>query len=575
MAEFDERLDLLRRIRLFTSFTEEELHQINQLLKPRRFRKGSTIFQQGDPGDALYIVESGRVKATITDEQGHERIVALYGEGEYFGEMALLTDQPRSATLTVTGDATLLVLPKEAFERFLATNTQVMKQLLQVMTRRVAESNVQQPGSAEPEQVSALGKVVVMFSPKGGTGKTTLAVNLAVALRQEANRSVVLVDCAYPFGDVGVMMNLEPKRTISDLMPQVNELDGEIIEDVLQPHPSGVKVLLAPATPEDSEVIIGEHVTLVLTALRELFEYVIVDTHGSFSDVSLAAMDMADLVFVVATMELPVLKNVRLFVDTVTTKLGYPQEKVALVVNRAGPVGGLSLQDVEAAVGLQVAASVASSGMLAVTAANRSTPFAVNNKDSQIYQDVLNLAKLLAPKAVGDNQFGLGDLEGDEEKTRMERLLRLPRVVLAQARTGIKETRPADVFFGLGNMLLVSAPLLFVVTVLGWIARALEADFPTGAALNLSIWIGIAVGAFALVRMRQQTPSWFWLQGTVLGAVFGLLIALPAISAVNATQGTVSAFSFLLAIVFYAVLGLAGTIAGQRLRRGPRILLGR
>src|SRR5437016_2087417 len=130
MAEFAERIELLRKVRLFNGLSLEDLEDVDKLLEEKRFRKGSVIFAQGDEGDSLYIMACGRAKVAIKDEDGREKILSVFGEGDYFGEMALLSDQPRSATVTVVGDAAVLRLPKEAFERFLASNLNVMRQFV-------------------------------------------------------------------------------------------------------------------------------------------------------------------------------------------------------------------------------------------------------------------------------------------------------------------------------------------------------------------------------------------------------------------------------------------------------------
>src|SRR5438067_2777821 len=140
LAGFAERIDLRERVRLFSNLAVDDLEAVNELLQLKRFRKGSVIFEQGDEGDALYIVESGRAKVAIKDEEGREKILSVFGEGDYFGEMALLSDQPRSATVTVVGDADMLRLPKEAFERFLASNLNVMRQFVNLMSKRLAET---------------------------------------------------------------------------------------------------------------------------------------------------------------------------------------------------------------------------------------------------------------------------------------------------------------------------------------------------------------------------------------------------------------------------------------------------
>src|SRR5207244_11262384 len=133
------------------------------------------------------------------EEEGPEKVLCCFGEGDYCVEMALLSDQPRTATVTVVGDAELLMLPKDVFERFLASNLNVMRQFVNLMSRRLAETNTLTTTSGDAEEKAVLGKCLAIFSPKGGIGKTTLAVNLAAAIRETTGKSVAIIDCSYPF----------------------------------------------------------------------------------------------------------------------------------------------------------------------------------------------------------------------------------------------------------------------------------------------------------------------------------------------------------------------------------------
>lgn len=578
MAEFADRIELLRRVRLFSNLAVDDLEAVNELLVEKRFRKGSVIFEQGDDGDALYIVESGRAKVAIKDEEGREKILSVFGEGDYFGEMALLSDQPRSATVTVVGDTELLMLPKEVFEKFLAANLNVMRQFVSLMSRRLAETSaLTTRNDEESEQKAVLGKCIAMFSPKGGTGKTTVAVNLAVAIREQTNKSVCIMDASYPFADVGVMMNLEPRRTIVDLLPHINELGGEIMESILQPHASGVKVLLAPPTPEETELVTAEHVSIVISALRELYEFVIVDTHGSFTDISIGVLDAADLILVMTTLELPSLKNVRQFVDTATQKLGYPLEKMAIIANRASAVGGLTITDVENSVGAKVVSVISSGGPVAVTAANQGVPFVISHKESQLYRDMLSLVKLLVPQNM---------LEADEEEysvfnddaeavTLVDRFRAAPRRVLAGAREGIRTLKVADLLIGLGTSFLVGAPFMIVFALLGFIAQAMSATLPAFPVLNLPVWAGAFGGAFLSTRMQEPRRG-AWVVGAILGASYGLVISSASLGIGYAVGASVKTpfFLVLLYIIPYGLLGIAGAMAADYLRPKAQALLG-
>jgi pilus assembly protein CpaE len=172
--------------------------------------------------------------------------------------------------------------------------------------------------SAHSSLTSALqpqkGKIITFFSPKGGVGRTTIATNLAVALHQSTNQPVVLVDGSLPFGDVAVILNMSPKaKTIADLVGSFDQVDAEVMETVLVPHSTGIKVLLAPPTPEAAELITGANIKRVLETLRGSYAWVVVDTWPSFQEQVLTMLDVADVILTLMTLEITSLKNVRVF----------------------------------------------------------------------------------------------------------------------------------------------------------------------------------------------------------------------------------------------------------------------
>ena len=179
----------------------------------------------------------------------------------------------------------------------------------------------------------AQGKVITVYSPKGGTGSTTLAVNLGIALHNEETRSVI-VDGNLQFGDVAVFINEQGKNTILDLAPRVSELDPEVVDDVMVKHnDSGIHVLAAPSRPEQAEEVSGQNFLQIIQYLRRLYAYIIVDTNSWLSDAVLSAIDESDVVIVVVTQDIPSIKNTRLFLD-LASSLGVRRERIALAMNR-------------------------------------------------------------------------------------------------------------------------------------------------------------------------------------------------------------------------------------------------
>jgi pilus assembly protein CpaE len=240
------------------------------------------------------------------------------------------------------------------------------------------------------------GRVIAIFSPKGGVGRTTIAVNLAVAAATELGRSVVLMDGSFQFGDVGVLLNLNPKnKSIADLVPELEMGEPESLDTFVIKHSSGISVLLAPPSPEMAELITPGGVKKVIEALRRRHDLVIIDCTSWFNDTTLAILDVADDVLTILSLEITSIKNMRLFLE-VAEQLGYEQSKIKLVLNRADSTLGIRVADVENSIGRKVDHTIVSDGRSVVYALNRGVPFFLSNREAQVSQDVLRLATVIS-----------------------------------------------------------------------------------------------------------------------------------------------------------------------------------
>ncbi|HUG48942.1 MAG TPA: response regulator [Candidatus Limnocylindria bacterium] len=248
-----------------------------------------------------------------------------------------------------------------------------------------------EPARREP------GRVVTVFAPKGGVGRTTLAVNMAVAAATELGQSVVLVDGSLQFGDVGVLLNLSPKnKTITDLSQELTgDDDVEALDGALVSHSSGIRVLLAPPSPEMSEFVTVEHIQRIISALRRHYDLVIIDSWAWLQDSTLTFLDQADTVLLVLTLEISNIKNIRQFVE-LGEQLGYSESKVQLVLNRADAAYGIRVQDVESSIGRKINHTVVSDGRTVVYALNRGVPFVVSARQARVSEDVLRLTRAVA-----------------------------------------------------------------------------------------------------------------------------------------------------------------------------------
>ncbi len=277
--------------------------------------------------------------------------------------------------------------------------------------REKLASTVQPGGGAAVGGGSAFdGKIIVVYSPKGGVGTTTVAVNLAVALHSSEN-PVVLVDANLQFGDVAIFLNEQGKNSVVDLAPRVDELDPEVVDSVLLLHKlSGIKVLAAPLRPEYAESVTGEQFAKVLQFLRRMFAYVIVDTSVYLSDVVLSSIDVADLIVLLTTQEIPAIKNARMALE-VFNVLNVHRKKVLFVLNRFDKRITITAEKIGESLKQEVVATIPLDERTAIPSVNRGMPFMLEDKTKPLAKVYLSLAETVRQRI---NQ--IADLEIETKK---------------------------------------------------------------------------------------------------------------------------------------------------------------
>lgn len=241
---------------------------------------------------------------------------------------------------------------------------------------------------------STQGQIIAVFSPKGGVGTSSIACNLAVSIRQLTNKKVALVDGNLVLGDIGVIMNMVSNKTIVDLANRIGELDRELLNDVLGTHGSQVRVLLAPPNPQTGEIVTSDHLRSILELMRKEFDYVIVDTPPSFQDRALAALDIADRIVVLMSLEMTCIKNVKLFLE-IADLLEYSNDKSLLVLNKADSRLGIRVENVEENIRHKVAIQIANAGNDMTLAINHGVPLVIEKRGHQTSKDIVSLAALL------------------------------------------------------------------------------------------------------------------------------------------------------------------------------------
>ncbi len=250
-------------------------------------------------------------------------------------------------------------------------------------------------GSMAPAAISqAMGKVIVIYSPKGGTGTTTIATNLAIALLNEETK-VVLVDASLQFGDVTVFLNEQAKNSILDLTPRVDELDPEFVEEVALKHGStGLHVLPAPARPEHADQVTGEQFNKLLNYMRRIYTYIVVDTASYLTETVQAALDVSDIIILVTTQDIPAIKNANAFLMLADTS-GIKRDRIMFIMNRYDKRIAISPEKVGGNLRQEVLISIPFEERLVPGSVNRGIPFVVDNKTHPVSKAIYQLADLV------------------------------------------------------------------------------------------------------------------------------------------------------------------------------------
>ncbi len=362
-----------------------------------------------EPGQEVLVVPAlGRLMEQIAESDAHVVVfgpsIPLEGSLEAVGTLSV----------RVPAVAAVLVVPK--------ITTELMRQAMRAGFKDVvgaegtfgevasavldAGEDALRRRSASGESVTAAGpgngrgKVVTVFSTKGGVGKTVIASNIGVALAGQLGVRTVLLDLDLHFGDTGIMLQLKPERTIFDAVQAFDRLDASMLRGFLTHHKSGLDVLLAPVRPEDAALVTTTRLSRIIALLREIADVVVIDTPAAFDDMVLTAIDKSDEVFAVATMDVASIKNTRISLQKLR-RLGYDDSLVQLVLNRADSKVWLELSEVERAVEGKIVAKIPSD-RLVPRSVNKGTPVVADSPKSAVARSLVGLAQRIVPAKEAD-----------------------------------------------------------------------------------------------------------------------------------------------------------------------------
>ncbi len=261
----------------------------------------------------------------------------------------------------------------------------------------LAKTTPAQPDAPAVARSTGPAEVILVFSGKGGVGKSLIATNLAVALAEQTGGRVALVDLDLQFGDIGVMLNLDHSRSITELVDGSSGIDDESVGEVLATGPSGIKVLLAPISPELADLVTAEHVRALVTELRRTFDYVIVDSASHLTEFNLEVIELAQRVVVVTALTIPAIKDAKLTLK-VLESLSVDPDTIMLVVNRVDGYADFNQESIEQSLRTPVTVQIPHDPRVIGDAVTRGLPFVTAHPEAEVSRALRELVARIVPE---------------------------------------------------------------------------------------------------------------------------------------------------------------------------------
>lgn len=335
-------------------------------------------------------------------EQLHEEIIRLKPAAALISLAAnadqaikvierLVTEAPRTALITAAQDAS----PDLILRSLRAGAREFLRLPISQDELKTVLDRVQEYCSGQVEAPKKKGRMIAVFSSKGGCGTSFVATNLAAATAART----VLVDLNLQAGDLPLFLGVDPKYSFADMAEHRNRLDDALIGSFVTPHSSNLSLLAAPKEADSADEIEPEHVFEVLQRLRESYDYVVLDPQHTFDSITLAALDQADEIVLVLTLDIPAIRSTQRALE-IFDRLGYPRQKVRIVVNRWSKQIDLDLRQVEKFLGEPVIGFIPSDYQTAVTSINLGQPLVQSDAGSKIAIEIKRIAQTLASGAV-------------------------------------------------------------------------------------------------------------------------------------------------------------------------------
>ena len=359
------------------------------------------LFRQGDESNAFYIIKTGKVRIVqnMNPDGSGGRELAILKDGEFFGEMGVIEDSPRSAAAVVLEDACLLKVKRTDFDNLMALNPGIAMKIMVTITKRykpdtsVAAAPAPAPGPVKQSAREAL--VIAVNSITGGAGVTTLVCNLGYELQKATNGKVILIDGSTQFGDLPVFLDQIPKLTLYQLAEETDINMEMLSKGYIIKTNFNVEFIAAPMKPEQAEVVTADLLRVLIDKLRLEYDFILLDTYSLMQEPVLTMLELSDKIFYVMTPDIPAMKNCKLWMELVKA-LEFPEDKISVVINKHDPKTSVDVKAIEDKLGTKAFSVLPADYAGVVDCINKGVPLNVARPNEPLAAQIAALARKIA-----------------------------------------------------------------------------------------------------------------------------------------------------------------------------------
>ncbi len=395
-ADIPSRVTLLGRVSIFLGHPSGALRQLARQSTIVYVKTGTALLTQGDPNNFLFVIQTGSFQVAVTKPPEERLPVALLTGSDFFGAVSVLTGEPALATVTAREESTVVKIARDDFLAALMGGPHFRAEFERVVAQRrdIVKDAHRRVTAATANQL------ISFYSPKGGVGKTTLTLNLAATVARHYPGAVLLFDLSLPYNHAAMLAQLAPTSSLARLAEAEGDFEQRL-ESALAYHRAGFFLLSTALAPEESDLITPALVARAMAVLQPQFRFVLIDLGIVLTEVALSLLEQSQHVFVVASPELLIVKDLISFYGILRSVLKLHEGQIHLVINHRAKTATVRGREMEKLLGVSVAFEIRHDGRRPDDAALRGEILALSSSRSPIAKAAGTLARMITPNHLG------------------------------------------------------------------------------------------------------------------------------------------------------------------------------